>query len=541
MHMGSELLKQQELFDSLMRTSVHPVFIMVDKKIINYNENFCDLVGLSTIDKINSNALLIDEIFISKPEDFKFFNWLKIDSEAETRISICNQDEKEQTFILKGVFLPQNSAYLIYLQNITKRIEYETNLLKLLYSDANTNLPNRAKLIDELQKGELEITSISLIDVKSFKEINDFYGHRIGDKVLNEIGKIINKEISRFPELKLYKFPSDIYCVTNTGYDKELFEATITHVVDLIDKEVFHFDQHEINGRVTAGISFSEKNNKLITADLALQAAKKDNKDYLIFYEELDNLQEYENNMKWTKKVKNALKDDNIIVYFQPLINNETLNADKYECLVRLKDGEKIVSPFFFLDVSKKSNQYVHITKIVIEKACRKFSGLPYEFSVNISYEDIDDPSFYFFIEETILKYGVQNKIVFEILEDENVKNYDVLIEFTDKIKKLGCKVAIDDFGSGYSNFEHLLKMKIDYLKIDASLIKNIATDESSYKITKTIVEFAKSLNLKTIAEFVENKEIFNIVRELDCDFSQGYYFAPPLDDPNYNRKDLDE
>lgn len=96
----------------------------------------------------------------------------------------------------------------------------------------------------------------------------------------------------------------------------------------------------------------------------------------------------------------------------------------------------------------------------------------------------------------------------------------------------MGCKVAIDDFGSGYSNFEHLLKMDIDFLKIDASIIKNIAKDESSYKITKTIIEFAKSLNLKTIAEYVENEEIFKIARSLGVDYSQGYYFSPPIDSP---------
>ena len=100
-------------------------------------------------------------------------------------------------------------------------------------------------------------------------------------------------------------------------------------------------------------------------------------------------------------------------------------------------------------------------------------------------------------------------------------------------MKSLGCKVAIDDFGSGYSNFEHLLKMNVDYLKIDASLIKNIATDENSYKVTKTIIDFAKNLNLKTIAEFVENKEIFDIVKELGTDYSQGYYFSAPVSKPD--------
>ena len=180
----------------------------------------------------------------------------------------------------------------------------------------------------------------------------------------------------------------------------------------------------------------------------------------------------------------------------------------------------------------KKSNQYIKLTKVVIEKSFKKFEHLDFEFSVNISYEDVENPDFLDFIKEMLKKYNVAKKVVFEILEDENVKDYGLLILFVDQIKTLGCKVAIDDFGSGYSNFEHILKMNIDYLKIDASLIKNIATDENSYKITKTIVEFAKNLNLKTIAEYVENKEIFNLTKELGVDYSQGYYFSAPIADP---------
>lgn len=168
----------------------------------------------------------------------------------------------------------------------------------------------------------------------------------------------------------------------------------IKNIIDKIYKEVFSYEQYEIDTRVKAGISFSTKNNKLITADLALQAAKKDNKDYLVFYDQLDNLQEYENNMKWTKKLKNALTNDQIIVYYQPLINNKTMQIDKYECLVRMIDEDKVISPFFFLDISKKSNQYTKITKIVLDKAFKKFDKLDYEFSINISYEDIEDPKF---------------------------------------------------------------------------------------------------------------------------------------------------
>lgn len=526
--------QHEELFNALLKSSSNPILVTDGHKLLQYNQQFSNLFNTQQLEKLESGEEPLINIFENVSEEFAS-HWLTTDQE-EYAVTITDSIINiEHTFILKVDHIQSNNTYLIYLHNITKSLEYESNLLDMLYKDALTKLPNRAKLIEQLQNREINETSMCLIDIRSFKEINDFYGHKTGDYILNEIAEIVSNEILHNKELFLYKFPADVYCLVNCGFDKEFFETTIKHLIDTIDKTVFFHNQHEINARVTAGLSFSNKNNKLITADLALQAAKKDKKDYVVFYEELDNLQEYENNMKWTKKVKTALKEDNIMVVYQPLINNKNMQAEKYECLVRLKDGEKIVSPYFFLDISKKSNQYSEITKTVIKKACKAFSTLPHEFSVNISYEDIEDPDFYNFVEDVVIRNQVENKIVFEILEDENVKNYDILIEFVDKIKQLGCKVAIDDFGSGYSNFEHLLKMKIDYLKIDASLIKNIANDESSYKITKTIVEFAKSLELKTIAEFVENKEIFNIVKELDCDYSQGYYFAPPLDEPAYS------
>lgn len=212
------------------------------------------------------------------------------------------------------------------------------------------------------------------------------------------------------------------------------------------------------------------------------------------------------------------------------------MQIDKYECLVRMIDEDKIISPFFFLDISKKSNQYTKITKIVIDKAFKKFSNLNYEFSVNISYEDIENPNFLEYIKSKLLQYNVKNKVVFEILEDESIKNYDILIQFIEDLKSLGCKVAIDDFGSGYSNFEHILKMNIDYLKIDASIVKNIEKDKNSYKITKTIIEFAKNLGVKTIAEYVENEEIFKIVKNLGADYSQGFYFSEPKENPEINK-----
>lgn len=129
------------------------------------------------------------------------------------------------------------------------------------------------------------------------------------------------------------------------------------------------------------------------------------------------------------------------------------------------------------------------------------------------------------------LKFEDRNRLVFEILESENLSDYDFLEEFVLKYKKLGVKIAIDDFGSGYSNFIRIIRLKPDYLKIDGSLIKNIDKDNNSYEIVKSIIAFSKTLNIKTIAEYVHSEEIFNLLLELDVDEFQGYYFGKPDED----------
>ena len=502
-------IKKEEFSDSIINNIDYPIFSISQNEVIFSNEHFFKLLNCNSVEEINLKYKKISDIFenenncITNLDDESLNNY----ENKNSKVCIMNNNKKKY-FTLQRIFLTHNNTSIIILHDVSYEIEHKHELFKLLYTDNLTNLPNRAKLIEDLQSNNLNLEAVCLININSFKEVNDFYGHKVGDTILIDVAKLIEENINKEGNhIKLYKFPSDNYCITNTKNSQDSFIDFVKNIIESIYKNVFIFEPYEIDIRVTAGISFSNKNNKLITANIALQSAKKDHKDYLVFYDELDKFREYENNMLWTKKLKSAFMNDHIEVYFQPIIDNKTLKVDKYECLVRLiEDDGKVVAPFFFLDISKKSNQYTKLTKIVLEKSFQKFEHLPFEFSVNISYEDIENADFLDFVKELFKKYDVNNRVVFEILEDESIKNYNFLISFVDEIKMLGCKVAIDDFGSGYSNFEHLLKMNIDYLKIDASLIKNIATNENSYKITKTIIEFAKNLNLKTVAEYVENK-----------------------------------
>ena len=528
--------REDEFSNSIIDNINYPIFSTDGHSIIFSNEHFFKLTSCSSIDELNNKYKKMKNIFHKEEDCFTELNkkWLQKPDVVNTKVCIIDDEKNKRFFSLQKIFLTHNHTNIIILNDISHEIKHKNELFELLYTDNLSKFPNRTKLIEDLQNNILTLEAVCLLNINSFKEVNDFYGHNVGDSILIDVAQVVNKKIKKYSHLKLFKFPSDNYCVISTLDDKSTFIELMKNILDAVYKNVFIFEQYEIDIRMTAGISFSNKNNKLITADIALQTAKKDNKDYLVFFDELDKFQEYENNMHWTKKLKSAFIHDNIEVYFQPLVNNKTLKVDKYECLVRLiEDSGKVISPYFFLDISKKSNQYKKLTRIVLEKSFKRFENLPFEFSVNISYEDIESNDFLDFIKSMIKKYNISDRVIFEILEDESIKNYQCLILFVDEVKALGCKVAIDDFGSGYSNFEYLLKMNVDYLKIDASLIKNVATDENSYKITKTIIEFAKNLNLKTIAEYVENEEIFNIVRDLGADYSQGYFFSEPIAVPS--------
>ena len=194
-----------------------------------------------------------------------------------------------------------------------------------------------------------------------------------------------------------------------------------------------------------------------------------------------------------------------------------------------IDEEEKVLSPYHFLEVSKKGNYYNKITSRVLENSFKMLNHISTQLSINISSIDIEKEKTRNKIFELLSEYkNDAHRIVFELLEDEEVKDFKIIKDFIKTVKKLGVQIAIDDFGAGYSNFERLLEFEPDILKIDGSLIKNIAIDTYSRNVVETIVDFAKKQNIETIAEFVENEEIFDILNIIGVDYSQGYYFGKP-------------
>lgn len=202
---------------------------------------------------------------------------------------------------------------------------------------------------------------------------------------------------------------------------------------------------------------------------------------------------------------------------------------------MRIKDENgEYISPIHFLELSKKNKLYTRLTEEIVRKTFRAFENTEHNFSINLSIEDILNKDVNSYILEQLDRSKASNRAVMEITESEGIEKFDEVVNFIEETKKRGAKISIDDFGTGYSNFEYLLKLKIDYIKIDGSLIKNIDSDDNSRFITQTIVDFAKKIGVKTVAEFVYSKAIFDIVKDLDIDYAQGYYFGQPS--PNINQ-----
>jgi EAL domain-containing protein (putative c-di-GMP-specific phosphodiesterase class I)/GGDEF domain-containing protein len=394
--------------------------------------------------------------------------------------------------------------------------KYQEELSKSLYINPLTDLPNRRKMLEDLAKRKVPII---LLDIDSFKEVNYFYGEKIADEVVKSVAE-------RLKDFNPYHLKVDQFGIL---YDKEISKEGIYELTKNLIKELekpYIIGDNTIILKFRAGISYSKKD--FMSAISALDATKILSKDIVFCSEAAQIREKYKQHLIWIKKIKWALANDKIVPFFQPIVDKNK-KICKYETLVRLIDeDEKVISPYFFLEIAKKSRFYFEITKEVIRKAFEEFEEKECEFSVNITTMDMESEEIREFIISYVKKFKNPHRINFEIIESEDVKKSKRAFEFIKELKKHGCKIAIDDFGSGYANFDYLLSLGADVVKIDGSLIKDILSNKNSQIIVKTIVNFAKEVNMQTIAEYVENEEIFEYLKDLGVDCYQGYFYSPP-------------
>lgn len=492
-------------------------FIIKVIRNINHLMRKCKVIWATSVTEVFQDKIYTENMTIlmfSENKDSKF----KLSTDSIRNCEYCNDKYMPLYNIIKTATEELNELK----EKVTRKT---IELNKQYYKDSLTDLYNRNKLISDLD--DKKYNKLAILDINSFNGVNDFYGNKLGDSILIGVSKLIQAHSDK-NKFNAYRLGGDIFGVSSNSDIIEDFIEKVKALQEIINNHNFFFNDCEISLLVSVGLA-QEKDNLLEKAEMALNYGKKNKEAFEIYRSELKLYDKIEENIVWTKKIKYAILQNRIIPYFQPIVNNFLGVTEKFEALIRMIDENgQVISPIYFLDVAKKSGIYKELTRIMIEKTFEVLNKTDYEISINLLTQDITNKITRNLIIEKLEMAKDPKKVVFEIVESEDIENCNEVAKFIKEIKKYGAKIAIDDFGTGYSNFSYLMNLNVDYIKIDGSIIKNIHKDKSAEIITKTLVSFAKELGIETIAEFVEDKEVYDKVRNLNIDFSQGYYFSEP-------------
>ncbi len=401
-------------------------------------------------------------------------------------------------------------------------------------TDPLTLTYNRNYLRDLLLKIDIQRYHIMMLDIDRFKKVNDNYGHKTGDYILSKTAAIIKKEIRSNDILIRFGGEEFLIFIERKNKNQSLGQAVAERLRLSIANEIYMYDNTKIYITASIGVCCSPEHFKNVSsaikyADEMLYIAKKEGRNKVITKPSIE-LNATILHMKSINEFKEAIEDNRVTCFFQPIYNLKENKIIKYEALVRMIDKDKsIIPPVYFLESIMHTNVYREMTKLVLDIVFFHIKEKKIIISINLNFSDILDNDIYeLIISEIKQNASLASWLVIELLEYELIDQIEIINKRLLEIKSFGVKIAIDDFGSGYANYTVFQTLPIDILKIDGSLIKDIDKSDVAYKITKSIVSLSKELDIQTVAEFVHCKEVLDIVKLLDITEGQGYYLGKP-------------
>ena len=444
-------------------------------------------------------------------------------------------------FILKPINIQK------FIQKIHSKVKeiYANKMMKEHYQQLKEQIGSQILTQEELQKRDPltsvynfnylekclkkdEFHSAILLNINDFKLINDYYSHNHGNHLLFQLASILVRESKRY-NFDVFRLSGDEFLLLykQIGLGCSKINDHVKKIVEIVENKKFNIvGVKDIN--ITLRASYTCTKNRLLEElKVGQEYAKKYAYSIVSYKECLDFHSNMHNIVEIKKLLKNAVEKSTIVPVYQPIL---MLNNDvKYEVLMRIEDGENpLLTPDKFLAIAKAHNYYNEISEMLIFKALESISSRLETFSVNISFLDMKNFEFIDKLEKRILEYDIAHRVVFEIIESETLEDMEIVDSFIRRFKSLGVKFAIDDFGSGYSNFAYIFKLNPDFLKLDGSLILNILSDKSIYTLVESIIDLAHKLHIEVIAEFVSTKEIYDTLSRLGVDAMQGYYLGRP-------------
>ena len=414
----------------------------------------------------------------------------------------------------------------------------------LAMHDALTDLPNRHAMHRSVERA-LETAkpgALLFLDIDHFKYVNDNFGHRAGDQIVTGMGSIL-REVVRSQCGELYRIGGDEFAI----HLPDTLRQDAVQTAERVLAAIRHYRLQVAEGRTVSNISASigigiypfhgETLPALLSnVDISMYQAKDLGRNrYAVFDPDSGALRKTHKRIHWAKKLRDALDKDQIVLFAQPVVRLSDLQITHHEILLRIRDDNgAYISPVVFMEIAETLGIVQEIDLRVVEKVLEHISrsglaGTKVRYFVNLSGISMSSQDWVDRFMTLLANSEVQpNQLVFEITETAALSDIDIALKFIRRLKEIGCRIALDDFGSGFSSFYYLKQFDVDYLKIDGSFIRDLANDNGSRLFVKALNDVALGLNKQVIAEWVEDAAAVDLLVRMGTQFGQGYFFHKP-------------
>ncbi len=422
----------------------------------------------------------------------------------------------------------------------------EAAIEHLAFHDSLTGLVNRSEFERRLERAVSKVqkcktvNALLYLDLDQFKIVNDTCGHSAGDELLKQLSALLHARIRGRDTLA--RLGGDEFCVLLENCSLKQAKIIADDLRLLVNEFRFIWDDKFFSIGVSIGVVAIDKtstspNELLGAADLACYAAKDQGRNCVHVYKNEDTkMRQRRKEMDWANRIDTALENNNFMLYQQLIIPLNGEGYSHHEYLLRLKDKKRIILPGAFIAAAERYQRMSTIDRWVINASFAYLSHIKnrpadekYFISINLSGQSLSDDSLFKFVHTLLSKYKLTpESICFEITETAAIANFRTAIDFINRIKDLGCLIALDDFGCGLSSFSYLKTLNIDFLKIDGSFIRNIEKNPIDRAIVEAINNIGHISGFKTIAEYVETQKIAKILKDIGIDYAQGYAIQKP-------------
>lgn len=430
-------------------------------------------------------------------------------------------------------------------RDVSERKRIERQLAHLADHDSLTGLVNRRRLAEELDRRLLEArrdgqsVAVLLIDVDQFKDVNDSRGHMAGDELLASLADLLRERL-RATDI-ISRQGGDEFVLVVSTFDGDAPRLLGEDLVRLIGEHAFTVGGLPLRVTVSIGLArFPEDGSTgaelLSRADLAMYRGKERGRNQLCSYEASAEWEKQTvSRLDWYQRIRYALEHDRFVLLAQPILDLRTHRVTSYELLLRMQSSRgELILPGMFLDTAERSGLIHEIDRWVACRAIRLLAehqdaGGDITFEVNLSGKAFDDDGLLQAISDELTSTGVDPRnLIFEVTESAAISSLSEAQRFIQTLRGLGCRFALDDFGIGFSSFNHLKHLAVDYLKIDGSFIRDLANSNVDQHLVKAMVGLARALGKATIAEYVNDEATIRILEAYGVEYAQGYHIGRP-------------